>query len=155
MGLAEVISLSEVRASSQWQRLRDDLYVRFAQWLDRLPEPWPNPPTSFAEVTEAGWPLRQELTGGLSETSVAQAHRGELTRQYARGPPCDRRLTARPVVSRPVQTMGGPVPVERPDFYGTSGGGGIEPFDRARAVAPGRTQLEVQQAAAQVAIERP
>ena len=28
MGLAEVISLSEVRASSQWQRLRDDLHMR-------------------------------------------------------------------------------------------------------------------------------
>ena len=38
MGLAEVISLSEVRASSQWQRLRDDLHIRFDQWLDRLQE---------------------------------------------------------------------------------------------------------------------
>jgi len=36
MGCAEVISFSEVRARSQWQRLRDDLQARFDQWLDRL-----------------------------------------------------------------------------------------------------------------------
>ena len=155
MGLAEVISLSEVRASSQWQRLRDDLHIRFDQWLDRLQEHLPNPQTSLAEVTAAVWQLRQELTGGLSETIVAQAQSGELTRQYARCPQCDRRLAARPVVSRTVQTMVGPVQVERPYFYCTSGCGGMYPFDRALALAPGRTQLDVQQAAAQVALEMP
>jgi hypothetical protein len=155
MGLAEVISLSEVRASSQWQRLRDDLHIRFDQWLDRLQEHLPNPQTSLAEVTEAMWKLRQELTGSLSETIVAHAHSGELTRQYARCPQCDRRLTARSVVARTVQTMVGPVHVERPYFYCPSGCGGMYPFDRALALAPGRTQLDVQQAAAQVAIEVP
>ena len=45
--------------------------------------------------------------------------------------------------------------VERPYFYCTSGCGGIYPFDQALALAPGRTQLDVQQAAAQVAIEMP
>ena len=60
MGLAEVISLSEVRASSQWQRLRDDLHMRFDLRFDRLQEHLPNPPTSLAEVTEAVWKLRQE-----------------------------------------------------------------------------------------------
>src|SRR4030095_2162543 len=105
MGLAEVISLSEVRASSQWQRLRDDLHIRFDQWLDRLQEQVAKPQTSLAEGTEAVWEVRQELTGGLSETIFAQAHRSELPRQYARCPQCDRRLTARPVVSRTVQTM--------------------------------------------------
>ena len=38
MGSAQVISLSEVRASTQWQRLRDDLHTRFDQWLDRRQE---------------------------------------------------------------------------------------------------------------------
>src|SRR2546423_8024420 len=153
MGFAEVISLSEVRASSQWQRLRDDLHMRFDQWLDRLQEQLPNPHTSLAEVTAAVWQLRQELTGGLSETIVAHAHSSELTRQYARCPQCDRRLTAPPVVSRTVQTLVGPVHVERPYFYCTSGCGGMYPVYRALAFAPGRTQLDVQQAAAQVAIE--
>ena len=48
----------------KWQRLRDDLHMRFDQWLDRLQEHLPNPPTSLAEVTEAVWKLRQEATGG-------------------------------------------------------------------------------------------
>ena len=99
--------------------------------------------------------VASRATGGLSETIVAHAHSGELTRQSARCPQCDRRLTARPVVARTVQTRVGPVQVERPYFYCTSGCGGIYPFDQALALAPGRTQLDVQQAAAQVAIEMP
>ena len=137
------------------RRLRDDLHTRFDQWLDRLQEQLPDPQTSLAEVTEAVWQLRQELTGGLSETIVAHAHGGERTRQYARCPQCHRRLTARPVVSRTVETMVGPVQVERPYFYCTSGCGGVYPFDQAFDLAPGRKQLDVQQAAAQVAIEMP
>src|SRR5215468_8316996 len=155
MGSAQVISLSEVRASNQWQRLRDDLHTRFDQWLDRLQEQLPNPQTSLAEVTEAVWKLRQELTGGLSETIVAHAHRGELTRQSARCPQCHRQLPARPAVARTVETMVGPVQAERPYFYCPSGCGGVYPLDQVLDLAPGRKQLDVQQAAAQVAIEMP
>ena len=155
MGSAQIISLSEVRASRQWQGLRDQLHARFDQWLDRLQEQLPDPQTRLSEVTEAVWQLRQELTGGLSETIVEHAHGGERTRQYARCPQCDRRLTARPVVSRTVETMVGPVQVERPYFYCTSGCGGVYPFDDVLNLAPGRKQLDVQQAAAQVAVEMP
>jgi hypothetical protein len=155
MGSAQIISLSEVRASRQWQGLRDQLHARFEQWLDRLQEQLPDPQTRLSEVTEAVWQLRQELTGGLSETIVEHAHGGERTRQYARCPQCDRRLTARPVVSRTVETMVGPVQVERPYFYCTSGCGGVYPFDDVLNLAPGRKQLDVQQAAAQVAVEMP
>jgi hypothetical protein len=155
MGSAQVISLSEVRASRQWQGLRDQLHARFDQWLDRLQEQLPDPQTCLSEVTEAVWQLRQELTGGLSETIVEHAHGGERTRQYARCPQCDRRLTARAGVSRTVETMVGPVQVERPYFYCTSGCGGVYPFDDVLNLAPGRKQLDVQQAAAQVAVEMP
>src|SRR5918912_1979962 len=155
MGSAQVISLSEVRASRHWQGLRDQLHARFDQWLDRLQEQLPDPQTHLSEVTEAVWQLRQELTGGLSETIVEHAHGGERTRQYARCPQCDRRLTARPVVSRTVETMVGPVQVERPYFYCTSGCGGVYPFDDVLNLEPGRTQRDVQQAAAQVAVEIP
>ena len=155
MGSAQVILLSEVRASTQWQQLRDDLHTRFDQWLDRLQEQLPDPQTSLAEVIEAVWKLRQELTGGLSETIVAHGHGGERSRRSMHCPQCNRRLTARPVVSRTVETMVGPVHVERPYFYCTSGCGGVYPFDQALDLAPGRTQLDVQQAAAQVAIEMP
>jgi hypothetical protein len=155
MGSAQGISLSAVRASTQWQQLRDDLHTRFDQWLDRLPEQLPDPHTSLAEVIEAVWTLRQELTGRLSETMVAHGHGGERSRRSMHCPQCNRRLTARPVVSRTVETMGGPVHVERPSCYCTSGCGGVYPLEQALDLAPGRTQLDGQQAAAQVAIEMP
>ena len=101
------------------------------------------------------WKLRQDLTGGLSETIVEQAHVGERTRQYAYCPQCGRRLRARPLVPRTVETMVGPVQVERPYFYCTSGCGGVYPFDEAVALVPGCKQLDVQKAAAQLAIEMP
>jgi len=155
MGSAQVISLSEVRASHQWQGLRAQLHARFDQWLDRLQEQWPDPQTPLAEITEAVWNLRQELTGGLSETIVEHGYHDELTRRVTRCPQCRRHLTARPVVARTVETMVGPVHVERPYFYCTSGCGGMYPLDQALDLAPGRKQLDVQRAAAQVAIEMP
>ena len=155
MGYAEVISLSEVRASAQWQRLRHDLHARFDQWLDRLQEQLPNPQAPLAEVTEAVWNLRQELTGGLSETIAAHGHVGELTRQSAPCPRCARRVSARPLVTRTVETLVGAVQVERPYFYCSSGCGGFYPLDAALGLRSGRLQLDVQQAAADVATELP
>ena len=155
MGCAEVISFAEVRASSQWQRLRHDLHARFDQWLDRLQAQLPNPQASLAEVTETVWNLRQDLTGGLSETIVAHGHVGELTRQSAPCPQCEQRATARPLVTRTVETLVGAVQVERPYFYCSSGCGGFYPFDAALDLRAGRLQLDVQQAAADVATELP
>jgi hypothetical protein len=155
MGCAEVISLSEVRASSQWQRLRDDLHARFDQWLDRLQAQLPNPQAPLAEVTEAVWHLRQDLTGGLSETIVTHGHAGEVTRQFARCPDCGRRVTARPLVARTVETLVGAVHVERPYFYCTAGCGGFSPMDEALGLHSGRLQRDVQQAMADLATELP
>src|SRR4029453_11713732 len=104
MGCAEVISLSEVRASTQWQRLRNELHARFDQWLHRVGGALADPKTRLAEGAEAaggaGGQLRQHRRGGLSETIVEQAHIGERTRQYAYCPQCGRRLRARPLVPR-------------------------------------------------------
>jgi hypothetical protein len=155
MGGAEVILLSEVRASSQWQRLRDDLHARFDQWLDCLQSQLPDPQAHLAEVSEAVWNLRQDLTGGLSETIVKHAHVGELTRQCTHCPRCDRRLPARPLVARTVETLVGTVQVERPYFYCPSGCGGFYPLDDALGLRSGRFQLDVQQAAADLATELP
>src|SRR2546425_12615654 len=105
MGCAEVISLSEVRASTQWQRLRNELHARFDQWLDRLEEQLPDPKTSLAEGTEAVWKLRQDLTGSLSETIVEQAHVGERNPQYSYCPQWGRRFSARPLCPPTVETL--------------------------------------------------
>ena len=76
MGSAEVISLSEVRARKQWDGLRQELHSRFDQWLDDLKQRLPEPKITLAEVSDLVWQLRQDLTGGLTETLVTQAHAG-------------------------------------------------------------------------------
>ena len=138
MGYAEVISLSDVRASKQWDLLREQLHCRFDQWLDGLQEQLSEPEPTLAQVTETVWALRQDLTGGLAETLVAQTHVGEQTRTHAPCPQCDRLLTARPAASRTVETMVGSVQLERPYFYCTICRRGSFPFDEALGVtSPG------------------
>ena len=128
MGAAEVISFEEVRARKQWDALRGQLHTRFDQWLDRLEAQLQEPAPTLAQVTETVWNLRQELTGGLTETIVAHAHRGESTRQQTRCPQGDRCLKARAPVSRPLETMVGAVQIERPYVYCRTCRGGVYPL---------------------------
>jgi hypothetical protein len=146
MGAAEVISFEEVRARKQWDALRGQLHACFDQWLDGLEAQLPEPAPTLTQVTETVWTLRQELTGGLTETIVEHAHRGESTRQQTRCPQCDRFLQARAPVSRPVETMVGAVPIERPYVSGRTCRCGVSPLDAALGLAPGRTQREVPKA---------
>jgi hypothetical protein len=155
MGQAEVISLSEVRARKQWASLRHQLHDRFDQWLDRLEAQLPEPETTLAQVTETVWALRQELTGGLTETLVDHAHQVELTRKELVCATCDRLLATRPVVSRTVDTMVGAVQLERPYFYCRHCQQGKSPLDDVLDLTPGRKQLDVQQAAARVVVDTP
>jgi hypothetical protein len=118
MGAAEVIAFEEVRARKQWSTLRQQLHERFDQWLDTLETQWHEPPATLPEVTATVWALRQQLTGGITETIVAHAHRGEHDRHQAPCPRCQRVLRARDRVCRTVETMVGAIQLERPYFYG-------------------------------------
>ena len=155
MGAAEVIAFEEVRASKQWDALRGQLHTRFDQWLDGLEAQRREPVPTLAQVTETVGNLRQELTGGLTETIVAHAHRGESTRQQTRCPQCDRCLQARAPVSRTVETMVGAVQIERPYFYCRTCRCGVYPLEAALGLAPGRTQLDVHKAAVTLVTEVP
>src|SRR5688500_13160666 len=155
MGCAEVISLVEVRARKQWDGLRQDLHARFDQWLDALEQRLPEPETTLAEVSDLVWQLRQDLTGGLTETLVRHADAGEQSRKQAPCPQCERLVTARPAVARTVETMVGSVQLERPYFYCRLCRKGFYPFDDVLNLAPGHLQLDVQQAAAKTVIEMP
>jgi hypothetical protein len=155
MGQAEVISLDEVRARKQYDARRGQFHARFDQWLARLEEQLPEPGATLTEVTEAVWSLRQELTGALTETIVSHAHLDEQTRQQANCLGCDRLLAARPPVPRTVETMVGPVQLERPYFYCRACRCGVYPFDEALGLALGRKQLDVQKAAAKVVTDIP
>src|SRR5438445_11172111 len=81
MGAAEVISFEEVRARKQWDALRHQLHDRFDQWLDGLEAQLQEPEPTLTQVTETVWNLRHALTGGLTETIVANTHRNEYTRK--------------------------------------------------------------------------
>jgi hypothetical protein len=155
MGCAEIISLDEVRARKQWESLRQQLHTRFDQWLDRLEEQWPESEPTLAAVTETVWDLRHALTGSLTETIVTHTHQDEYTRQQSHCPQCDRLLTARAPVPRTVETMVGPVQLERPYFYCRTCRCGVYPLDEVLGLTAGRTQLDVQKAAAKLVTEVP
>ena len=155
MGCAEIIALAEVRASKQWEVLRQQLHERFDQWLDTLEQRWPEPPSSLPEVTATVWNVRQQLTGSITETIVAHVHQSEHDRQQASCTRCEGVLRARAFVCRTVDTLVGPVQVERPYFYCRSCHLGRYPLDEAVGLSEGRLQRDVQQAAAELAIELP
>jgi hypothetical protein len=155
MGAAEVISFEEVRARKQWDALRRQLHTRFDQWLDELEAQLHEPAPTLAQVTETVWHLRHALTGGLSTTIVEHTHQGEHTRRQSRCPQCHRLLQARPAVQRTVETLVGMVKLERPYFYCAACRVGLYPLDEVLDLSPGRTQLDVQKAAAKLVTEVP
>jgi len=150
MGAAEVISFEEVRARKQWDTLRQQLHTRFDQWLDTLEQQWHEPPSTLMEVTTTVWDLRQQLTGGLTETIVKYAHEGERQRQQASCPRCARVLKAQDHVWRTVETLVGPVELERPYFYCRACRAGLYPLDDALGVVAGCTPRDRHQAAVHV-----
>jgi hypothetical protein len=155
MGAAEVISIEEVRARKQWSSLRQQLHARFDQWLDTLEQVWHEPPATLSEVTTTVWDLRQQLTGGITETIVTHTHAGERQRRQASCPRCTRVLQVHEHVGRTVETMVGPVQLERPYFYCRACREGVYPLDDALGLVAGRTQLDMQQAAVQLVTEVP
>ncbi|MGE3540497.1 MAG: hypothetical protein AB7N91_24035 [Candidatus Tectimicrobiota bacterium] len=155
MGAAEVIAFAEVHASKQWATLRQQLQARFDQWLDSLAQQWHEPPSTLSEVTATMWALRQQLMSGLTETIVAHVSRREHDRAQSPCPPCEAMLTARALVCRTVETMVGPLQLERPYFYCRSCRVGAYPADDRLGVVPGCTQLDMQRATTSVVTEVP
>jgi hypothetical protein len=155
MGAAEVISFDEVRARKQWDTLRHQLHERFDQWLDTLETQWHKPPSTLSEVTATVWALRQQLTGGITETIVAQGNRGEHDRTQVNCPRWGGVLRARELVCRTVETLVGPVQLERPYFYCRPCHLGRYPLDEAVGVVAGCKQLDMQQAAVNLVTEVP
>jgi hypothetical protein len=155
MGAAEVIAFEDIRARQPWDTLRQQLHTRFDQWLDTLEQQWHEPPSTLLEVTATVWGLRQQLTGGITETLVAQVHRSEHERTQLHCTQCDEVLRARELVCRTVETLVGPVRIERPYFYCRACRVGRYPFDEALGVVAGSKQLDMRKAAATLVTEVP
>jgi Uncharacterised protein family (UPF0236) len=152
---AEVIALDEVRASRQRQALRHQLHEGFDRWLDALEAQLPEPQLTLAQVSETIWASRQQLTAGVAQTIVEHTHQAERHRETLRCATCDGLLSARPPVSRTVRTMVGDLELARPYFYCRYCRLGTYPLDAVLGLSTGRMQLDVQQAAADLATEVP
>jgi len=131
MGAAEVIACEEVGARKPWSPLRQQLHERFDQGLDSLEQRWHEPPSTLTEVTATVWDLRQQRTGGITETIVAQVHRRAHDRTQGACARWTGVLRARALGWRTVETLGGPVQLARPYCYGRSCRLGRYPFDEA------------------------
>ena len=152
---AKVIALDDVRASGQRQVLRQHLHERFDQWLDEVEAELPEPAPTVAQVSETIWSLRQQLTAALAQTMIEHTHQQEQRRKSLTCGTCERLLKARPAVPRIAQTLIGDIEVQRPYFYCCHCHLGRYPLDDVLGLSPGRIQLDVQQAAAELAIELP
>ncbi len=150
---AEVIVLDDVRAGHQRQALRQQLHERFDHWLDALEVQLPESAPTVAQVSETIWALRQSLTAGVAQTIVEHTHPEERDRAYLKCGTCNGLLKARPAVSRTAQTLIGAIEVQRPYFSCRDCHLGHYPLDDILGLRAGRMQLDVQQAAAELAIE--
>ena len=106
-------------------------------------------------MSETIWALRQQLTDGVAETRVHQTYHEELCRSQMPCPTCARLLPARGPVPRCVETLVGPVDLERPYFYWQVCRAGSSLLDEVWGVGAGRMPPDSSQAAVDLATALP
>jgi hypothetical protein len=153
--VAKVIALDDVRASQKHQALRQPLHECFDQWLDALERQLPAAELTLHQVSETIWGLRQPLTASVAQTIVEHRHPAEHRRTSLHCATCARLLQARPTVRRTVETLVGAIELARPYFYCRQCQCGRYPLDEVLGLRAGRRQLDVQQAAVDLATEVP
>jgi hypothetical protein len=155
MGHAEVISLDDVRANQHRNQLRQRLHASFDCWLDTLEERMSDQPVSLSGITDVMKELRQSLMGSLTQTVVEHTHESEMTQTRAFCPKCERSLKSRRQDVRRVETLMGPVDLQRPYFYCTSCHHGFHPLEWTLELPAGRYQFDVQKSIAKLTTEVP
>ena len=153
--VAKVIALDDGRASQKHQALRQQLHERFDQWLDALERQLPAAELTLHQVSETIWGLRQPLTASVAQTMVEHRHQAEHRRTSLHCATCERLLQARPTVRRTVEPLVCAIELERPYCYCRQCQCGRYPLDEVLGVRAGRMQLDVQQAAVDLATELP
>jgi Uncharacterised protein family (UPF0236) len=155
MATAAVLSFEETRQGSATTRAREQLHAYLDRWMDSVEATMPEDAPSLEELTQAVFTRRQELTGKIIETLVAQRHAQGLHQRTLPCSHCQRFLPARPAPPRTVHTMVGEVSLSRPYFYCPQCQQGFAPLDDALQLSERRTQWDLQQAAARLAAEVP
>ena len=101
------------------------------------------------------WDLRHTLTGDMTEAIVAHLHQDAYTRKQVHCPQCNGLWTVHAPVPRTVETMVGSVQLERLYVYCRTCCCDLSPLHAVVGLITGRTQLDVQKAAAKPVTEVP
>jgi hypothetical protein len=155
MGAAAVVSLEEVWQARLHAEARQWLHEHFDRWLDQVERRMKEKPSTLNQLTQTVLEMRQDLLGQVTQGLVEQAHRQTLAQDTAGCPQCGRTLAARGPVRRTVQTLVGPVTLDRPDFYCVPCRAGFSPLDEALELLPQRKPGDIQKAAARLATAVP
>lgn len=146
----------------QERQLGDGFRTRAHEALDELlnqlesqmTDPAFSPPT-LMDLTQAVQEHRSGFTAALVEAFVERRHGHYLVQAAAVCPVCERTLKARPARSRTVETLVGPVTLQRPYFYCGTCRHGFYPLDQALGLSEHSKQWDVQQAGIKLALEMP
>ena len=156
--MSAILSLEVFQERQLRDRFRSRAHEALDEWLDRvetqMTERGSSPPT-LMEITAAMSQERSGLTAALVEAFIERRHGQFLTQEEAACPKCERLLRARPSRSRTVETLLGPVTLERPYFYCVGCHHGFYPLDEALGLSAQRTQWDVQQAGVKLGLEMP
>jgi hypothetical protein len=155
MTYAAILSLEEFRDAQRRTEIRQRLHDRFDRWLQRVEDHVKALKPTLAELTEAVFALRQELTQAVTEGLVEHAHRATLEQRTAACPQCGQTLSARSPQDRTVETLVGAIRLRRPYFYCERCQLGTTPLDEALQVSERRKQPDVQKAAVKLTKEVP
>ena len=156
--MSAILSLAAYQERQSQDRFRSRAHEALDQWLDRvetqMSERGSCPPT-LMEITAAMSQERSGLTAALVEAFVERRHGHFLAQEEAACPKCKGLLRARPSRSRTVETLLGPVTLERPYFYCVGCHHGFYPLDEALGLSAQRKQWDVQQAGVKLGLEMP
>ncbi len=155
MGAAAGVSLAEVRPARCHAEARQRLHEHFDRGLDQVDSGMKQKPPTLDQLAQAVFARRQDLLGQVTQGLVEHTHRRTLAQDTTGCPHCGRTLAARGPVRRTVETLVGPVTLERAYVYCGLCQVGFSPLDEALELWPRRKQGEIPKAAARRATEVP
>lgn len=153
-----VLSLAAYQDRQLREAFRTQAHAALDELLDRLEgrmdEESVLRPT-LMDLTQVVLEERGGFTGALTQAFVESRYDAYLEQQQADCPKCQRTLRARPAAARTVDTLVGPVTLERPYFYCVACGHGFYPLDEALGLSTRVKQSDVQHAGVKLGLEMP
>lgn len=153
-----VLSLAAYKGRRLGASFREQAHAALDRMLDQLEcrmEEHPAMRPTLMDLTQVVLEERAGFTGALAQAFVERQYDAYLTQEEADCPKCRRKLKPRPAVSRTLETLVGPVTLQRPYFYCVSCRHGFYPLDEALGLSDRVKQPDVQHAGVKLALEMP